>query len=151
MKYLKRFNESFYEDDINLDITSTVKDILQDLIDDGLNIQCFTIGYIPLKQAGATSTDNDITFSIMSNQDNDVEYKVLDYKKLIPYLQRVIDYVNGEGRIVSELRFQFREKIPHLKIGNKLKQDVHDLDKIELSMIPDKNYESISMYFKLNK
>ena len=34
MKYLKRFNESnsYYQDDINVDITSTVIDILQDLI-----------------------------------------------------------------------------------------------------------------------
>jgi hypothetical protein len=151
MKYLKRFNESknYYDDDMNVDITSTVIDILQDLIDEGLNIQCFTVGYITLKEAGVKYTENDISLYIMANGEYDVDYKVLDYNELIPYLERVIDYVEGEDRKV-DINFQWRE------INNSLRQMEleyrlfnGEINK-DLSSIPDNKYESISMKFKLS-
>jgi hypothetical protein len=160
MKYLKRFNESntYYSDDINVDITSTVIDILQDLIDDGLNIQCFTVGYITLKQLGSTYTENDIVLYIMANNEDDIEYKVLDYNELIPYLERIIDYVEGEGRKV-DINFQWRQmkKGRPLPFNNNYSLRQMELEyrlvngeiNKDLSSIPDNKYESISMYFKL--
>lgn len=162
MKYLKRFNESnsYYEDDINVDITSTVIDILQDLIDEGLNIQCFTVGYITLKEAGVKYTENDISLYIMANGEDDVDYKVLDYNELIPYLERVIDYVEGEGRKV-DINFQWREinKRRPLPFNNNYSLRQMELEyrlfngeiNKDLSSIPDNRYESISMKFKLKK
>lgn len=170
MKYLKRFNESnsYYEDDMNVDITSTVIDMLQDLIDDGLTINCFTVGYITLKQAGVKYTNNDIGLYIMANGEDDVEYKTLDYKKLIPYLERVISYiVNEEDRLI-DIDFYWREKTKRgfgdlkamqyeYKDGRFYsvlysstgvyygKQTIYD----SLDKIPNNNYESISMKFKL--
>lgn len=163
MKYLKRFNESnsYYQDDINVDITSTVIDILQDLIDEGLTIQCFTSGYITLKQAGVKYTENDISLFIMANDDDDFAmsnwewYKTLDYKKLIPYLERVINYiVNEEDRLV-DIGFQWR---PKTKRGWGILREYNfeyrlfngEINK-ELGSIPDNNYETISMKFKLKK
>ena len=161
MKYLKRFNESknYYEDDMNVDITSTVIDILQDLIDDGLNIQCFTVGYITLKEAGVKYTENDISLYIMANGEYDVDYKVLDYNELIPYLERVIDYVEGEDRKV-DINFQWREinKRRPLPFNNNYSLRQMELEyrlfngeiNKDLSSIPDNKYESISMKFKLS-
>lgn len=63
MKSFKQFiNESkyYYEDDPNVEITATIIDIFQDLIDDGLDVECFTDGYVKLKRDGVKSTDNDI-------------------------------------------------------------------------------------------
>lgn len=46
IKSFKLFeSESYYQDDINVHITSSVIDIMQDFIDEGLNISCFTVGY----------------------------------------------------------------------------------------------------------
>lgn len=157
MKYLKRFNESnsYYEDDMNVHITSMVIDILQDLIDDGLNIKCFTVGYKTLKEAGVKYTENDIVLYIMANGEDDVRYKTLDYKQLIPYLERVISYiVNEEDRLI-DIDFQWR---PRTKRGwGTLKE--YNLEYLlfngeinkELESLPDNNYESISMKFKLKK
>lgn len=166
MKYLKRYNESdsYYEDDMNVDITSTVIDILQDFIDEGLDIQCFTVGYITLKESGVKYTENDISLFILANNDrqvvNNIEYKVLDYNELIPYLERVIDYVEGEGRKV-DIEFQWREinkrrplpfnnnySLRHMELEYRLFNG--EINK-ELGSIPDRNYESISMKFKLKK
>lgn len=165
MKYLKPYkifeSVSYYQDDINVDITSTVIDILQDLIDEGLTIQCFTSGYITLKQAGVKYTENDISLFIMANDDDDFAmsnwewYKTLDYKKLIPYLERVINYiVNEEDRLV-DIGFQWR---PKTKKGWGILREYNfeyrlfngEINK-ELGSIPDNNYETISMKFKLKK
>lgn len=150
MKYLKRFNESksYYEDDINVHITSTVIDILQDFIDEGLTIHCFTVGYIALKQSGATHTDNDISLFIMANGDYDVEYKTLDYKRLLPDLERVMDYVESEDRKVEDINFQWRPLNKNGVLG-RLQAVDYKYPMVDLSQIPDRNYESISMKFKL--
>lgn len=151
MKYLKRFNESntYYEDDINVDITSTVIDILHDLIDEGLTIQCFTVGYITLKQAGVKYTENDISLFIMANGEDDVEYHKLDYKKLMPYLERVMDYIEAQDRF-CDIELQWR---PITKKGvlGRLQSVEYKYPMVDLSQIPDRNYESISMEFKLKK
>lgn len=154
MKYLKRFNESinYYEDDINVDITSNIIDILQDLIDDGLIIECFTVGYITLKKAGVKYTENDITLSIMANGDNDIEYKTLDFKSLKPYLKRVCDYLELEGRhyVVSlQYRNRYKKHKTTIPTFGPLKQtdDFRNIGDIDENI----NYESISMKFKLNK
>ena len=179
MKHLKSFNESnqsdviksyklfegesYYKDDMNVDITSTVIDMLQDLIDDGLTINCFTVGYITLKQAGVKYTENDIGLYIMANGENDVEYKTLDYKKLIPYLERVISYiVNEEDRLVVDINFYWREKgfsdLKGMKYEYKdgcFYSDLYSSTGVSkfdsLDKIPDANYDSISMKFKLKK
>lgn len=153
MKYLKRYkifeDGSYYQDDINVEITSTVIDILQDFIDEGLTIHCFTIGYITLKQCGATYTDNDISLFIMANGDNDVEYKTLDYKRLLPDLERIIDYMKSEDREV-EVKLQWRENIPKNPRSWKFSIIKEMYCKGEdLGSVPDNNYESISMKFKL--
>ena len=175
MKYLKSFkifeeagvkpSKRFYEDDMNVDITSNVIDIMQDLIDDDdeLDIECFTDGYVKLKHDGIKSTNNDIGLYICSNSndswmlDNDItNHKELDYKKLIPYLQRVIDYIESEDRSVfiefewtiiegrdspenpySLGRMNFEYRLPNGEINK------------ELNTIPDNNYDSIIMKFKL--
>ena len=154
-----------YEDDMNVDITSNVIDIMQDLIDDDdeLDIECFTDGYVKLKHDGIKSTNNDIGLYICSNSndswmlDNDItNHKELDYKKLIPYLQRVIDYIESEDRSVfiefewtiiegrdspenpySLGRMNFEYRLPNGEINK------------ELNTIPDNNYDSIIMKFKL--
>ena len=149
MKSYKQFiseSNNYYQDDINVDITSTVIDILQDLIDEGLNIKCFTVGYITLKQSGVKYTENDISLSIMSNHDYDINYKVLDYEELIPYLERVINYIQSEDRVV-DIKLQWRNKGELLReVEFKYRQgDIHNY----LSSIPDNKYESIGMKFKL--
>jgi hypothetical protein len=151
MKYLKRFNESknYYDDDMNVDITSTVIDILQDLIDEGLNIQCFTVGYKTLKETGVKYTENDISLYIMANSDDYFEYHKLDYKKLMPYLERVMDYVESEGRVV-DIELQWRPLNKKGVLG-RLQSVDYKYPMVDLSQIPDRNYESISFKFKLKK
>jgi hypothetical protein len=157
MKYLKRYkiyeNKSYFEDDINVEITSTVIDILQDFIDEGLNIQCFTVGYYTLKQAGVTHTDNDIVLAIIANADDNLEdsYYTLDFKRMLPYLERIIDYMKSEDR-KADVLLQWRENVPkkHLRV----RKGFGDLKQTEcwgedLSTMPDNNYQSISMNFKL--
>lgn len=174
MKSYKQFikeSKHYYEDDMNVDITSNVIDIMQDLIDDDdeLDIECFTDGYVKLKHDGIKSTNNDIGLYICYSMeeggwdlwmlDNDItNHKELDYKKLIPYLQRVIDYIESEDRSVfiefewtiiegrdspenpySLGRMNFEYRLPNGEINK------------ELNTIPDNNYDSIIMKFKLKK
>lgn len=150
MKYIKLFEaykESFYPDDINVNITSTVCDILQDQIDEGLyDINCFTVGYKTLKEVGATHTDNAIVLYILPhyhehiNYDYNIIYLKLDMKSLMPYLERVVSYVESEGRNVS-FSLQFRTT------RNKMKEI--NVDKIEDIPMDTREYESISMAFSL--
>jgi hypothetical protein len=162
MKYLKRFNESknYYDDDMNVDITSNIIDIVQDLIDDGLDIECFTDGYIKLKRDGIKSTDNDICLFISSNSDDGwihdedySNYKTLNYKELLPYLQRVIDYIESEDRLVF-IEFQWRDinLPPHVSYLRTMELEYRlfngEVNK-ELGSIPGRNYDCIIMKFKL--
>ncbi len=148
------FEKSFYSDDINVDITSNVIDILQDLIDDGLNIQCFTIGYKTLKAAGATNTDNNIALFISANHNEaggdpnwTPEYRYLDYNKLLPYLSRVIFYIEDEGRKV-DANFQCRiHKGNRQKVIFKELEDISNDDLNSMKLIGQ--LDSISIRFKL--
>jgi hypothetical protein len=140
MKYLKRYkiyeSESYLEDDINVEITSTVIDILQDFIDDGLKIQCFTVGYLTLN----------IALFIMANHEDDITYKTLDFKSLKPYLKRVCDYMKSEGRhYVVNLQYRIKSKVKG-KFGS-IEQtgDITNIDYIDENI----NYESIDVKFKL--
>jgi hypothetical protein len=158
MKNLKSFklfeNETYYSDDINVQITSNVIDILQDLIDDGLNIKCFTVGHI-IKKSGVYQTDNDIVLYIKSNHYYDIIYKTLDFKLLKPYLKRVCDYMESEDRHY-EVNVEYRAQrfkyldIPNtnrtllLGLANRI-QDITDIDDIDEEI----SYESIEIRFKL--
>jgi len=154
MKYIKLFEDykdSFYPDDINVDITSTVIDILQDQIDEGLyDIDCFTVGYETLKKVGATHTDNDISLFILPHYHEHINYDYnnktgwlkLDMKSLMPYLERVSEYVKSEGRNVAiSLHYRTtRNKIKEIKV-----------DRVEDIPMDNREYESISMSFSLPK
>jgi len=145
IKSFKLFeSESYYSDDINVELTSNVIDIMQDFIDEGLNISCFTVGYYTLKKAGATYTDNDISLSIMSNSDGDTIYKTLDFESLKPYLKRVCEYIESEGRhyVVS---LQYR---PMTKRGYGLLEETDEFTNID-DIDENIKYESISFKFKL--
>ena len=158
MKKIKSFklfeNESYYSDDINVELTSNVIDILQDLIDDGLNIKCFTIGYITLKEVGATQTDNDISLFILANHEDDITYKTLDFKLLKPYLKRVCEYMESEGRhYVLNLQYRPRYK-KRGGYGYGLLEETDEFTNIDdISHTTEWNeniyYESISFKFKL--
>jgi hypothetical protein len=150
MKYLKRYkiyeSESYHEDDINVEFTSTVIDILQDFIDDGLNIQCFTVGYLTLKRTGATYTDNNIALFIMANHEDDITYKTLDFKSLKPYLKRVCDYMKSEGRhYVVNLQYRIKSKVKGKFGSMEQTGDITNIDYIDENI----NYESIDVKFKL--
>ena len=103
MKYLKTYkllfeNNSYYEEDKNVEITSKIVDLVQDLINDGLNIKCFTVG---ISTPELHNTDNDIYLCIMARDNNDTENHTLDYSRLLPYLENVKKYVLSEGRDVD--------------------------------------------------
>lgn len=157
IKSFKLFeSESYYSDDINVELTSNVIDIMQDFIDEGLNISCFTVGYYTLKKAGATYTDNDISLSIMSNSDGDTIYKTLDFESLKPYLKRVCEYIESEGRhyVVS---LQYRPRYKKKKRGGygygllEETDEFTNIDDIPHTTEWNENiyYESISFKFKL--
>jgi hypothetical protein len=142
IKSFKLFeSESYYSDDINVELTSNVIDILQDFIDEGLNIECFTVGYITLKRAGVTFSDNDILLSIMANHEDDISYKTLDFKSLKPYLKRVCEYMESEDRhYVVTLQYHTG------KFGSmEQTDDITNIDYIDENIA----YESISFKFKL--
>lgn len=151
IKSFKLFeSESYYQDDINVHITSSVIDILQDFIDEGLNISCFTVGYLTLKKSGVTYTENDISLFIMANGEDDIEYRTLDFKSLKPYLKRVCDYMELEGRhyVVSlQYRNRYKKHKTTIPTFGPLKQtdDFRNIDDIDENI----NYESISFKFKL--
>ncbi len=159
MKYIKlfeAFEESFQPDDINVNITSTVVDILQDHIDDGLlDIECFTVGYKTLRDAGATHTDNSISLFILPHYHEHIEYKknkTLDMESLIPYLKRVVEYVESEGRkVVISLQYRNYYKVPassYDDIGMQLTPSVKEINLDRVEDIPDTHeYESIVMSF----
>lgn len=151
MRYIKPyklFEATYYEDDLNVDITSTISDIFEDLTDDSdFDVTCFTVGYTTLKQAGATFTDNDIHFSISrshySHDDNELTYKTFTIDQILPYLKRTIDFIESEGRFASEIHYQYRNR------SNKLKQmNIETID--ELFDYVDFEIENLSMTFVLN-
>lgn len=147
IKSFKLFeNESYYSDDINVELTSNVIDILQDFIDEGLNIECFTVGYITLKRAGVTYSDNDILLSIMANHEDDISYKTLDFKSLKPYLKRVCEYMESEGRhYVVTLQYRIKSKPIGKFVSMEQTDDITNIDYIDENIA----YESISFKFKL--
>ena len=147
IKSFKLFeNESYYSDDINVENTSIITDILQDFIDEGLNIQCFTVGYYTLKQAGATYTDNDIVLSIMANSEGDTTYKTLNFESLKPCLKRVCDYMESEGRhYVVKLQYRIKSKVRGKFGSMEQTDDITNIDYIDENIA----YESISFKFKL--
>jgi hypothetical protein len=138
IKSFKLFeNESYYSDDINVELTSNVIDILQDFIDEGLNIECFTVGYITLK---------DILLSIMANHEDDISYKTLDFKSLKPYLKRVCEYMESEGRhYVVTLQYRIKSKPIGKFVSMEQTDDITNIDYIDENIA----YESISFKFKL--
>jgi hypothetical protein len=155
IKSFKLFeSESYYSDDINVELTSNVIDIMQDFIDEGLNISCFTVGYYTLKRAGVTYSDNDILLSIMANHEDDISYKTLDFKSLKPYLKRVCEYMESEGRhYVVTLQYRIKSK-PIGKFASvfyKKTSPMEQTDDITNIDYIDENiaYESISFKFKL--
>jgi hypothetical protein len=155
IKSFKLFeSESYYSDDINVELTSNVIDILQDFIDEGLNIECFTVGYITLKRAGVTYSDNDILLSIMANHEDDLidfrgkifSYKTLDFKSLKPYLKRVCEYMESEGRhYVVTLQYRIKSKVRGKFGSMEQTDDITNIDYIDENIA----YESISFKFKL--
>jgi len=147
MKYLKRFNESssYYEDDINVHITSTVIDILQDLVDDGLNIECFTDGYMNSMFKSSKDynyQDNDISLFISLLDSNSRLQNSLNWRELMPYLKRVIDYIESEGRRVFIELYWDRKmwQIEYRLFNGEVSR--------ELESLPDRNYNTIIMRFK---
>ena len=138
IKSFKLFeSESYYSDDINVELTSNVIDILQDFIDEGLNIECFTVGYITLK---------DILLSIMANHEDDISYKTLDFKSLKPYLKRVCEYMESEGRhYVVTLQYRIKSKPIGKFVSMEQTDDITNIDYIDENIA----YESISFKFKL--
>lgn len=147
MKYLKKFNESssYYEDDINVEITSTVIDILQDLVDDGLNIECFTDGYMNSMFKSSKDynyQDNDISLFISSLDSNSRLQNSLNWRELMPYLKRVINYIESEGRrVFIELYWDRKMRQIEYRLFN---GEVWR----ELESLPDRNYNTIIMRFK---
>lgn len=147
MKYLKKFNESssYYEDDINVEITSTVIDILQDLVDDGLNIECFTDGYMNSMFKSSKDynyQDNDISLFISLLDSNSRLQNSLNWRELMPYLKRVIDYIESEGRRVFIELYWDRKmwQIEYRLFNGEVSR--------ELESLPDRNYNTIIMRFK---
>ena len=148
LKPYKLFEATYYEDDLNVDITSTISDIFEDLTDDSdFDVTCFTVGYTTLKQAGTTFTDNDIHFSIMkshySHDDNELTYKSFTINQILPYLKRTIDFIELEGRFASKIHIQYRgnyEKIKQINIETI--DELFDYDDFEI--------ESLGMTFVLN-
>lgn len=153
MKYLKKFNESnsYYEDDMNVHITSTVIDILQDLVDDGLNIECFTDGYMNsmFKSSDYHYQDNDISLFISLDDNSRLNLRqCLNWGELMPYLKRVINYIESEGRRVFielywddlKTRGQSWCQIEYRYRNGEVSS--------ELESLPDRNYNTIIMRFK---
>lgn len=148
LKPYKLFEATYYEDDLNVDITSTISDIFEDLTDDSdFDVTCFTVGYTTLKQSGTTYTENDIHFSIMkshySHDDNELTYKSFTINQVLPYLKRTIDFIELEGRFVSKIHIQYRgnyEKIKQINIETI--DELFDYDDFEI--------ESLGMTFVLN-
>lgn len=103
MKYLKTYkllfeNNSYYEEDKNVEITSTIVDLVQDFIDEGMYVQCFTVGILTPE---LHNSDNDIYLCIMARSTDNSENHTLDYSRLLPYLENVKKYVLSEDRDVD--------------------------------------------------
>lgn len=147
MKYLRTY-EDYYQDDLNVALTSTVEDIFADLTEDSdFHMNCFTVGYRTLKDAGATHTENDITFFLWREyQEHEIgdpmlpptNYKSFKIDEVLPYIKRMVDFMESEGKPVGDISYQYR-------VRNKIKQvDVDSID--ELTKVKD-NIENIGMKF----
>jgi len=147
IKSFKLFEkESYYSDDINVELTSNVIDIMQDFIDEGLYISCFTVDYL-----GSTYTEHDISLCIMANHEDDTTYKTLDFKSLKPYLKRVCEYMESEGRhYVVSLQYRTMTKHVRSRWGYGILEQTDDITNID-DINENIAYESIDIKFKLNK
>ena len=67
---------------------------------------------------------------------------------MLPDLERVMDYVESEDRKVEDINFQWRPLNKNGVLG-RLQAVDYKYPMVDLSQIPDRNYESISMKFKL--
>ena len=148
MKHLKRykiFEATYYSDDLNVNLTSTISDIFEDLTDDSdFDLNCFTIGYQTLKDAGATHTDNDIHFSLLREyyeHERDTlmsKYKTFTLNQVMPYLKRSIEYMESEGRFTKDIHYQYR-------VHSRVKQD--DIKVDDLLLGDEFQIESLSITF----